>query len=235
MAGPPEPTGSAGRSLSERGPGDGQEDLPTDGSGLEVGSRFAPEEWRPVQFHGRRTFELGAGAFFLFYTVLAAIDGIGPGFTRWLLPAVLGINTIHFLRRALDPRPRLALERDGIRDRTSIGSVGLFIPWEEVEGVQIAPGRRTVELRVRDPVRLRQTTGWVRRFWMVVGGLAGKKTISINPGFLSLKKHELTDIIEEGLFAFERSQLGFGSEEGQALLDGHIPDPGATLPTEDSA
>ncbi len=130
MAESPKPSGAKRRSPPEvgpaGGPGGGHEDRPTDRFGVELGSRSAPKEWRPVQFHGRRAFELGAGAFFLFYTVLTAIDEVGPGFTRWLLPVVLGINTIHFLRRALDPRPRLALEEEGIRDRTSLWFLGAF-------------------------------------------------------------------------------------------------------------
>jgi hypothetical protein len=175
------------------------------------------KEWRPVQYRGRRWFEVGAAAFFIFYMFLAAFEPVGSGLFRWLLPLVLGINGIHFLRRVLDPRPRLALEEEGIRDRTSIASVELFIPWEEVEGVQVNPGRGTVEVRVKNPQRLRRTTGWVRRVWMMIGGLAGKKTISINPGFLGLKKPELADLVEEGLIAFERSNLGFGSEGRPAL------------------
>jgi hypothetical protein len=152
-------------------------------------------------------------------TILTLIDGVGPGFVRWLLPLVLGINSIHFVRRALDPRPRLALEEGGIRDRTSIGAVELFIPWEEVEGVQVNPGRGTVEVRVRDPIRLRETTGWVRRAWMKIGGLSGKKTISINPGFLGLGKPELMDLIEEAQIAFERTKLGFGPRGTRALSE----------------
>jgi len=98
--------------------------------------------------------------------------------------------------------------------------VELFIPWEEVEGVQVNPGRGTVEVRVRDPIRLRETTGWVRRAWMTIGGLAGKKTISINPGFLGLKKPELMDLIEEAQIAFESAKLRFGPRETQALPEG---------------
>jgi hypothetical protein len=52
---------------------------------------------------------------------------------------------------------------------------------------------------------------------MTIGGASGKKTISINPGFLGLKKPELTDIIEEAFIAYERSMLGFGPGKAGAL------------------
>lgn len=216
-----------------RGP-DGGLEVPRPGQPTTVADPHPPtKDWIPVQFRGRRVFELGAAAYFVFMTILTVVDGVGPGFIRWLLPLVLGINSIHFLRRALDPRPRLALEEGGIRDRTSIGSVELFIPWEEVEGVQVNPGRGTVEVRVRDPISLRRTPGWIRRLWMEIGGLTGKKTISINPGFLGLKKPELTDLIEEALFAYERSRLGFVLGGAGALSPGVGPDAGKEKPNED--
>ena len=148
-----------------------------------------------------------AAVFFFFFFVMTLVDPFGPEFLQWIAPVVMAINGLHFLRRATDSRPRLVLDSEGIRDRTSIGAVELFIPWNEVSGIQISPGRRTVELGVRDVARIRRNTGWIRRIWMLVGGLAGKRTISISPGLSGLKKQDFADLIETALLAYEGSQL----------------------------
>ena len=178
-----------------------------------------PEE----AYRGHRWAELGAAAFFLFYFVLTLFDPVGSGLIRWLLTGAMGFNGFYFLRRAADPRPRLILDRQGIVDRTSVSGSTLFIPWTEVEGIQPTISRKMVEIRVRDLDQVRKDTGWVRRFWLGIRRLWGKKTIPILTGMLGLEKSELSQLIERGMIAQERRELGFGSD--RVALDSGSTEP----------
>lgn len=172
-----------------------------------------PETAFPSEtYHGRRWHEFGAAAFFLFYFVLTLVDPVGSGLIRWLLSGAMGFNGFFFLRRALDPRPRLIIDWEGITDRTSLTGSTLFIPWSEVEAVQPTIGKKMVEVRVRDLDETRRRTGWFRRSWLGLRRLWGKRTVSIFLGVLGLEKEELSKTIDVGMIASERKQLGFGPD-----------------------
>ena len=129
----------------------------------------------------------------------------------------MGINGFHFLRRAVDPKPRLVLDEVGIWDRTSISGSELFIPWSEVIGPQPTFGQKMVEVEVRDLDRLRTNAGRIRRASLTLRRLRGKKTVPIFLGFLGLKKSDLTEALENGLIAFERVQFGCSPESSRVL------------------
>ncbi|MGD2122993.1 MAG: hypothetical protein PVJ76_14665 [Gemmatimonadota bacterium] len=162
-------------------------------------------------YHGKRWGELGAAAFFLFYFALTLLDPVGSGLLRWLLTGAMGFNGFFFLRRGLDPRPRLLVDAEGITDRTSFSGSTLFIPWTEVEAVQPTIGKKMLEVRVRDLDQTRRRAGWVRRVWLGIRRLWGKKTIPIFIGMLGVEKDQITDLIENGMVAQERKELGFSA------------------------
>ena len=162
-------------------------------------------------YHGKRWGEFGAAAFFLSYFVLALFDPVGAGLIRWLLTGAMGFNGLFFLRRALDSRPRLILDEGGITDRTSLSGSALFIPWAEVEAVQPTIGKKMVEVRVRDLDQTRRRAGWFRRRWLGLRRLWGKRTVSIFLGMLGVEKEDLSGMIEDGMLAHERRELGFSA------------------------
>jgi hypothetical protein len=166
----------------------------------------------PIVYHGRRGLELGAAGFFLLIFLISIVDSAGPGFFSWLLTGAMGFNGLYFLRRALDRRPRLVLDEEGIRDLTSVSGSELFLPWSEIEAVAPSIGKDMVEVKVRDLDRIRGNTGWLRAQWLRFRRLWGKKTVTILVGMIPPNKGELTAAIEEGIIAFERKQLGFPAE-----------------------
>jgi hypothetical protein len=165
-----------------------------------------------VTYHGKRWGEFGAAAFFLFYFVLSLFDPVWTGLLHWLLTGAMGFNGFFFLRRALDARPRLELNRQGIMDRTSLSGSTLFIPWVEVEDVHPTIGKKMLEVRVRDLNQTRMRTGWLRRSWLALRRLWGKRTVSIFLGALGLEKEDLSRMIEDGMIASERRELGFSPD-----------------------
>ena len=170
------------------------------------------ETFSPVAYDGRRWLEFGAAGFFLFVFCMAVFDSVRPGFLTWLLIGTMGFNSLYFIRRALDRRPRLVLDEEGIRDLTSITGSELFLPWTEIEAVTPSIGRDRVEVKVQDLDRIRGNTGWLRGQWLKFRKLWGKKTVAIFVGMIPPDKGELTATIEKGMIAFERRQLGFPTE-----------------------
>ena len=181
-----------------------------------------PGIWRSMEpdtdfpsgtYHGKRWAEFGAAAVFLLYFVLSLFDPVGSGLSRWLLTGAMGFNGFFFLRRALDRRPRLLLDAEGITDRTSVSGSTLFIPWSEVEDVHSTIGKRGyLEVRVRDLDQTRRRTGWVRRSWLGLRRLMGKRSVSIFIGMLGVEKKDLSRMLEDGMIASERKELGFSGD-----------------------
>ena len=66
-----------------------------------------------------------------------------------------------------------------------------------------------MEVKVLDMDRIRRETGRIRGAWLGLRRLWGKRTVSIFIGMLGLEKDELTEIIERGIIASERTRLGF--------------------------
>ena len=79
-------------------------------------------------------------------------------------------------------------------------------------------------LEIRDLALLRKRASPLRRLWMVLGGLTGKRTISIfpmEPGFMGSARRPIVEAIDTALDAWEREQLGLGPVPRQ--IDGEAP------------
>ena len=163
-------------------------------------------------------------AFFFLINFLFHLLFVPPSasFLPWVFPALMGVLSLNFFRRALDTRPGLVLTPGGIEDRTSTVGGKLFIPWDEVRGIEISRTRQTLEVEVRDMLRIRENTDWPRRIWMLLGRVFGKKTVSIDPALFGLKKEELKEQVDEAQFEHERSALGFPPRVNR-LGDGEPP------------
>ena len=163
-------------------------------------------------YRGKRWAEFGTAAFFLFYFALSLFDPVGSGLLRWFLTGAMGFNGFFFARRALDARPRLILDERGITDRTSLSGSTLLIPWDEIEAVQPTFGKKMLEVRVRDMNQIRGRTGFLRRSWLGFRRLMGKRTVSVFLGTLGVQREDLNRMIEDGMLARERRELGFSAD-----------------------
>jgi hypothetical protein len=156
---------------------------------------------------GRRLSELAFGAAMAVESLLwLSLPPQVPTYP-WLFVPFFALLSIHFLLRALDPRPRLAVDADGITDRTALILGPLRIAWEDVVDISTPQLTGSVEIAVRELGEIKRRVGPVRRLWMSLRRLAGTTTISIKPTFLGLKRHELESCLKTALNEFEHAQI----------------------------
>jgi len=161
----------------------------------------------------RRVGELGLATFFAVFCLMSLFPPSGTALAPWLTVPLSALASLHFLGRSLDGRPRLIVDGTGITDRTSIGGGYLHIPWESVTGVSNSRwGGGSVELHVRNARELGRRAGIARRLWMRLGHLLGKRTVSVTPTLLGLRKGELKETLDEILLRLERTQLGLDQQ-----------------------
>lgn len=155
----------------------------------------------------RRLGELGIGALFAAITTGMIVGPAPSPSMRRAFVTFCGLGAVHFLGRALDRRPRLVLDGEGVTDRTSMIGGALRVEWSEVTGVATLGLSDTVRLQVRDWKTLRRRAGPVRRLWMWITRLLGRDSIAISPAFLGMNQRELGRRVEDALFRFERAQV----------------------------
>lgn len=173
---------------------------------------------------GRRIGELAFGAAMGVESLLwLSLPSHVPTYP-WLFVPFFALLSVHFVVRAFDPRPRLTVDADGITDRTALILGPLRIPWEDVVDISTPQLTGSVEIAVRESAEIEKKAGPVRRLWMSVRRLAGRRTISIKPTFLGLKRHELEGRLKAALYEFEHAQIVQAREHVRAS-DSSCPTP----------
>lgn len=91
--------------------------------------------------------------------------------TGWIIVACCFGMAAEFVRRALDPRPMLRMDQEGIWYRPYSNAV---IPWEQIVGLEVHPmrGHTVVSLHLRNPEAYPPTnplTRWTAGFNSAVG------------------------------------------------------------------
>lgn len=146
--------------------------------------------------------------------ILSSVSDFSPSHAvGWLLLPYFAYASFNLLRVGLDRRPRFEITAEGFVDRTSWGGGDLRIEWSDIRDVRGTTFGGRLEIVVRDPAKVRRKAGWPRRFWMFLGALYGKRTISIIPSSPGPSLQDLKSRIEDRLFEFERNQLDFRTNE----------------------
>ena len=159
----------------------------------------------------RRLGEFALGLLWALFIPLVLFPPSGITFLRWLMFPIAGLTSLHFLRRAINPSPRLVVDLTGITDRTSIFGKELRIPWEHVHAVTVSKLDGNVYLELKDLRALRKCASPGRRFELFIRRLLGKTAIRIGPTMLGISKRDLGQRIEAAHFQYERAQLGRGN------------------------
>ncbi len=156
---------------------------------------------------------LGEGLFGSMWAAFALAAIFPPSGSHAYLWVTLPFGTlmaVHFLRRALDPSPRLVATSTGILDKTSPFGGKLFIPWGDVLSFRSWGGGVVVE--VRDPAGLARHAGLGRRVELWIRRLFTRKSILITPTLAGVSRHELLEELDAALLRFERKQFGLQPE-----------------------
>lgn len=195
-----------------------------------LSDRFGNEAPDRYELSGRRRWAFVLFGVFYGLVALLSISDFSPSsVVGWLGLPILGLGSFHFLRAGLDSKPRFEFTSEGFVDRSCMGGGALHVRWEEIRGIEWTTFGGQLEISVRDPAKVRARAGWPRRFWMILGALYGKKTISIIPTASGPNLVELRARLDDRLFEFERSQLhpvmsdqlpaGAGSQNPRVELD----------------
>jgi hypothetical protein len=131
-----------------------------------------------IVFQARRAQALvlgGAMVALLLIGLLGVTGGSFPVWVNWplLLVGVLGVAV--FFGTGLDVSARIEIDESGIAD---FRSLGVRIPWEDVERLDRDSGRTPfVEVWLIDPARYQQH----RRRWFLVGPMRSIEPVRIRP------------------------------------------------------
>jgi hypothetical protein len=167
----------------------------------------------------RRIAYVFYGFFYGAICLLSISDFSPSGLLGWLALPLLGYGSFHFLRAGISSKPRFEMSDDGFVDRTFMGGGDLRLNWDEIQDLRWTTLGGRLEAKVEYPAKVRKRAGWPRRFWMSLGALYGKKTVSILPTSSGPNIVELEPLIEARLFEYERSQLGFSASNQELICE----------------
>jgi len=155
--------------------------------------------------------EFGAGLLWGLFGLMNFFPPSGHALAPWLVGPMSGLASLHFMWRAFDSRPRLIVDAEGVTDRTALVGGPLFVSWSDILDVSVSKRAGTVDLEVRDVAAVRRRAGILRRIWMTMGRAFGMGPVCISPTLLGVRKRDLKEWIEVGLFEFERRDLGMAA------------------------
>ena len=170
-------------------------------------------ESTPVHFSvpatfGRRLGELLVSLVWALYGYMTVFSPADERFLPFVTIPFSVLASLHFLARVVDGRPRLIIDVDGILDRTSVVGGDVHIHWDEVLSVSPSLWWGSVEVEVRNLEEIADRSDWRRRLALRAWALVGKRSISITPVMLGIKKKPLCARIDAGLLVAERKAMG---------------------------
>ncbi len=177
---------------------------------------------------GRRVGELAFGAAMGVEALLWLTSPSHVTSYHWFFVPFFTLMSLHFIVRAFDRRPRLAVDAAGITDRTALILGPLHIAWDQVVNISTPRLIGSVEVAVRESREIERRAGPARRVWMFLRRLMGMTTISINPTFLGMQRQELEHRLQAALDSFEHAQVIEARAEAQRIEGGRGGELGRT-------